>query len=144
MPNKIYVAPETTLTFRNTGSTGANITLTSLGAGAGRQSAQVDLGSASRARLYGWRFWMKFATAPAVGETIRLYLKTSDGTHLDNDDGTTDAAVSAEDKLRNLKYIGSLIVDEASATPEFSLGIIDESDMPLDQHSSVSSPSSFQ
>jgi len=46
-------------------------------------------------------------------------LKTSDGSHIDNDDGTSDAAVSAEDKLKNLTYIGSITVDEASTTPEF-------------------------
>lgn len=119
MTSKSYILPETKHTFRNTGGSAA-LTLTSLGAGAGRQSAQLDLGTAAQPFMFRWRFFMKFATAPVVDETIRLYLKTSDGTHLDNDDGTGDIAVSAEDKLKNLRYIGKLTVDEASSTPEFS------------------------
>lgn len=122
MPNKIYTNPETAKTFRASGGDVA-ITLTSLGAGAGRQSAQLDLGTTARSNLFSWRFWVKFATQPVVGEAILLFIKTSDGTHIDNDDGTGDIDVSAEDKLRNLTYIGSLIVDEATASPstvEFS------------------------
>lgn len=120
MPNLIYRARETAITWRNTGGTAA-ITLTSLAAGAGRQGAMYDRGAATDvARRLVWRAFMKFATAPVVGEVIEIYLKTGDGTHFDNDDGTGDAAVSAEDKLRNLKFLGVIEVDEASATPEFS------------------------
>lgn len=121
MPNKIYVAPETAITWLASGGT-ATLTLTSLAAGAGRQGAlhALDGGSgAVRSGWYMWRAWVKFATTPVVGEVVRIYLKTSDGTHPDNDDGTGDAAVSAEDKLRNLKLLGAIVVDEASTTPEF-------------------------
>ena len=109
---------ETAITWLS--STGDNvITLTSVAAAAGRQGALDDFGTAARAREYAWRAWIKFATAPVVGERIDIYWKSSDGTSPDNDDGTGDAAVSAEDKLKNLEYLGSIIVDEASATPLF-------------------------
>ena len=119
MTNLIYENEGTAITWLASGGTNV-LTLTSLGAGAGRQGAIHDFTVAARARRFVARAFMKFATAPVVGEVIRIYLKTSDGTHYDNDDGTGDAAVSAEDKLKNLHYIGSIIVDEASATPEFS------------------------
>ena len=46
-----------------------------------------------------------------------IYLKTApDGANYDNDDGDgSDIAVSAEDKLKNLLYLGSIIVDQAAA-----------------------------
>ena len=118
MVNKIFQAAETAITWRNTGGTNL-LTLTSVAAGAGRQGARHDLGTAARSPLFMWRAFVKFATVPVVGETVDIYLITSDGTNPDNDDGTGDIAVSAEDKLRNLKLIGSIIVDEASISPTF-------------------------
>ena len=101
------------------------MTLTSLGAGAGRQGARYDFGiiTTARAQLFDGCFYMQFATAPVVDEKIDVYWKGyhQAGSHAMNDDGDSDAAVSAEDKLKNLTYLGSLIVDEASATPEFAM-----------------------
>lgn len=120
MANLVYVQPETAITWLASGGTNV-LTLTSLASGAGRQGALHDFGATTaRARAFNWRAYVKFATTPVVGEIIEIYAKTGDGTHRDNDDGTGDAAVSAEDKLRNLTYIGCIIVDEASTTPEFS------------------------
>lgn len=122
MPNKVYVNPETALTLRNTGGSAA-LTLTSLAANAGRQSAVLDLSASPRSPWYTFRPFLKFATNPVVNESLRFYVKARDsatGGKADNDDGDSDAAVSAEDKLKNLHYIGSLIVDEALSTPEFS------------------------
>ncbi len=90
----------------------------SLASGAGRQSAQYDLGVARAARRFVWRACAQFATAPVLNERIDVYLKTSDGNHPDNDDGTTEGAVSAEDKLKGLHHIGSIIVDEAAINIE--------------------------
>ncbi len=102
----------------------AVMTLTSLGAGAGRQGARHDFGviTDARAHLFDWVFFMQFATAPVVDEVIDVYWKGyhQAGSHAMNDDGDGDAALSAEDKLKGLKYLGSLIVDEASLTPEFT------------------------
>lgn len=119
MTSKAYQLDETAITWLDTGGTNL-FTGTSLGIGAGRQGAQHDFGTSARVFEFYWRAYMKFATTPVIGEVIQLYWKTSDGTHIDNDDGTGDIAVSAEDKLKNLKLIGSIEVDEASITPEFS------------------------
>lgn len=121
MANKIYINPETAIQWRASGGDAA-LTLTSVAASAGRQGAHYSLDGGSGAVRSGWYMWrafVKFATTPVVGEVVEIYLKTSDGTNPDNDDGTGDIAVSAGDKLRNLTPIGIIIVDEASTTPTF-------------------------
>ena len=101
MPNLIYVNEETVITWRASGGTNL-LTLTSLAASAGRQGALHDFGVAARSRLFVWRLFGEFATAPVVGEILEAYMKTSDGTNPDNDDGTGDMAISAKDKLNDL------------------------------------------
>ncbi|KKN04067.1 hypothetical protein LCGC14_1101340 [marine sediment metagenome] len=123
MTAKAYQIGESDITWLDTGGS-AVLTLTSLAAGAGRQGARYDLGAitTARAHLFDWWFFMQFATAPVVGETIDIYWKGyhQSGSHAMNDDGNSDAAVSAEDKLKNLWYLDSLVVDEANVTPEFA------------------------
>lgn len=120
MANKIYFAEETSQSWRNTGGDEL-LTLTSLAAGAGRQGALHDFGAAVRTARYRFRLFIKMNTTPVVGEIVRLYWKTGDGTHYDNDDGTGDIALSDEDKLVNLTEIGTLIIDEAATGVEFSI-----------------------
>lgn len=117
MANKIYIAPETATTWTDTTGDLA-MTLNNLATVTGRQGAQKDLGSASRSGMYAWRAWVQFATNPTVGKTVEIYLKTSDGTHPDNDDGTGDIALSSTDKLKNLRLLGLIVVDEALASIE--------------------------
>lgn len=121
MANKIYKIDETSITWTDTTGDLA-MTLNNLAAGAGRQGAQKDLGAGTTARAfwYHWRCIVQQDTAGVVGEQIRVYLKTGNGTYYDNDDGTGDIAVSAEDKLRNLRLIGVLTVDEAAADVNIS------------------------
>ena len=70
--SKAYYLPETKHEFLASGGD-VVLTLTSLGAGAGRQSADLDLGASAQPFMFRWRAWVKFATAPVVGETIDLY-----------------------------------------------------------------------
>ena len=113
MVAKVYINKETAITWTDTTGDLA-MTLNNLAAAAARQGAVKDWGTSARTNRYEWRCSIRFATAPVVGESIRLYLKTSDGTYPDNDDGTGDIKVSATDKLKNLVYLGSIIVDEAA------------------------------
>ena len=113
MPNLVYQNDETPILWNDT--TGATtITLNNLASGAGRQGDIHDFGVAARSNIFAWRFFCQFATTPVVGERVGIFWKSSDGAKPDNDDGTTDAAVSAEDKLRNLLLLGNLYVDEAA------------------------------
>lgn len=94
------------------------IELEGLASGTGRQGATHDFGIGAVASRYMWLAQVQFdtATVPVVGEEVRIYLKTApDGTNFDNDDGEGDIAVSAENKLRNLWFLGAIIVDEAVA-----------------------------
>ena len=113
MPNKVYQHDETAITWLDTGGTEL-FTGTSVSSGAGRQGALHDFGTSARAERYAWRAYCQFATTPVVGEVVQIYWKSSDGTHPDNDDGTGDIAVSAQDKLRNLEFLGNIVVDEAA------------------------------
>jgi hypothetical protein len=114
MANLVYQNEGTILTWNDSGGD-YTITTNNLAAGAGRQGARHDFGTDARSFLFAWRFGCEFDTAPVVDEIVRIYAKTSDGTDPDNDDGTGDAAVSAEDKLKNLHQIGTLVVDQAAA-----------------------------
>lgn len=126
MANLIYQNPETTIWFVPAAATQAEdepFEVASLSSGAGRQSDQYDRGVGATPALYEWCAFVQFATTPVLGEEVQIYLKPS-GTsasataHPSNDDGVSDSAVSAEDKLNNLQWIGSIIVDEAAADIE--------------------------
>lgn len=123
MTAKVFQIGAADITWLDTGGSEL-LTLTSLGVGAGRQGARHDFGVITTARehLFDWWFFMQFATAPVVNEVVDIYWKGyhQAGVHSMNDDGNGDAALSAEDKLKNLIYLGSLVVDEVSATPEFA------------------------
>lgn len=118
MANKVYQVAESDITWLASGGTNV-LTLTSLAAGAGRQGAQHDFGTSPRPIRFAWRAWVKANATPTVGQVIEIYAKTSDGSHPDNSDGTSDAAVSAAGKLLNLVRLGAIVIDQASTTPEF-------------------------
>lgn len=121
MANAIYYKAGTAIVFGSEVGDDVAWSTENISNGAGRQSALHDQGALSTARPVFWfyRFWTQAQATPTVGAACRLYLKTSDGTHLDNDDGTGDAAVSASDKLRNLTPLRAAICDEAAANIEF-------------------------
>lgn len=124
MANKIYQIDESAITWLSSGGT-ESFTPTSLGSGAGRQGAIHDFGASARSRLFAWRAWLKPGGTRVVGEVVRLYWKSSDGTHPDNDDGTGDIAVSSSDKLRNLLPIGLITIDENAAVEMVASGFIE-------------------
>lgn len=124
MPNKLYEIPETAITWLSTGGTNL-FTPTSLGSSAGRQGAHHDRGTSARPARFAWRAWLKPGATRVVGQPIYVYLKTSDGTHPDNDDGTGDIAVSALDKLRNVRLIGVIEIDENAAVEMTASGEIE-------------------
>lgn len=115
MPNKVYRAVETAITFRDSGGD-VVITLQNLAFGAGRVSARYDRGAGSLAQLHEVKAVVQFETAPAVGEAVEIYLFQSDGTYMDGTLGTADAALTT-DKRRNGMLIGAVIADTtATAT----------------------------
>jgi hypothetical protein len=124
MANKILQKDETPITWASSGATEA-ITLTSLASAAGRQGAHHDFGTSARSRLFAWRAYIKPGGTRVVGEGVRIYLKTSDGTHHDNDDGTGDIALSSLDKVRNVRQLGAIVIDENAAVEMVASGMVD-------------------
>lgn len=116
MPNKIYRATEAPITFRDSSGDVA-MTLQNLAFGAGRVSAQYDRGAGSKAKLHEVIGVFQFETAPAIGEAVEIYLFQSDGTYIDGNVGSSDAALSS-DKRRNGLLIGAVIVDTTSTATD--------------------------
>lgn len=124
MPNFIYLNDGTAIVWAASGGDEL-FTPTSLAASAGRQGAHHDFGTAARARRWAWRAWIKPGATRTVGQEVQVWWKTSDGTHPDNDDGTGDIAVSAQDKLRNLMFLGTIQIDENAAVEMVASGTLD-------------------
>lgn len=114
MPNKIYIAEEVAKTWTDTGGD-YTIDLGGLAADAVRVGDQGDLGASPRSDQYSWKLVIDgFATAPIVGQTVDLYLAFSDGTNVDADAGTVDAAGLTTD-LPNLVFLGAASVQTVTA-----------------------------
>ena len=125
MANKVYVAPETAISFK---SSGGDVVFTpaSVANGAGRISAQWDRGSGSKPARYVWRVHTKAAAALAVGVALEIYFATSDGTDVDGNQGTSDAAFSAADKRRNLQFVGTVVADSTTnGEVQISSGVVE-------------------
>jgi len=118
MPNLIFRVRETSIVFADSPqSPDHNLSMGNLASGAGRISARRDWeGSPGTAisRLYEWRATFQFAVNPTIGTSVDIHMSTSDGTNPDGEEGTIDTDLSAEAKLRNMIYIGSMVVDVAT------------------------------
>jgi hypothetical protein len=102
MANLILNLAGSIITFAPSGGTVA-ITLTSLGNGAGRVSAQWDRGAGAQPGLYIAQMETKAAAALAVGAQLFVYLlQSSNSADVPGNLGTADAAVASSDKQRNL------------------------------------------
>lgn len=126
MANKIYVAPESAITWKSSGGSAA-ITCTSLANNAGRVGAQYDRGAGSRTARFLWEFEAKCVATPTLGNTISLYLAVAqaDATKPSGDVGQADAALSALDKRRNLIFLGVVEVDVAGTGFQRGSGVIE-------------------
>ncbi len=114
MVNKVYINPETAISWSDAGATNV-IDLASIAADGVRVGARHDLGASARSEWYEWRLKIDgFDTDPVVGETVDLYIATSDGTDEDADVGTADAAGATTD-LPNLHFLGSVVVQTTTA-----------------------------
>jgi len=117
----LYINQGTTITFDST-PTDVALTLTSLASGSIRYSAPADLailGDGAGPGLYQWGLKTKFATTPVLDEVIDIYLALSDGTN-DFNISQTDHTETLESTFAGAKWIGSLVVNEASTTASFT------------------------
>lgn len=114
MANKVYEAPETAVVYKDSDAT-YTITLNNLAHAAGRIGDQWDRGTGSKPARYRVRCCFAFEATHTivVGETVAVYLATSDGTNIDGTVGAVDAALTAA-QCNNLQLIGLVVVDVVS------------------------------
>lgn len=98
-------------------------TPTNVANGAGRVSAQLDLGAAPRPQWYRWTAKTRPTSAPSVGTVVRMYLFVGDNASTARQAGTVgtaDAGVAAETLFYNASHIlEQLVVDASSNTKDF-------------------------
>jgi hypothetical protein len=145
LPDKIKITRGTTLVFSNSGEysptdagqptgTAADIDLQSLGtSGAARQSAKMDLGSATLDVEYEMTAYIEWHSAPTAGGSVDFYVGFStSATAGDGNPGNlsgTDAAwqgygadtASGTEVLPQLQYVGSLV---AAADADIQVGTV--------------------
>lgn len=157
-----WLAPGTPLLFADSAqSEDVTITLSALAAGAGRYSARYDKnalglsvtvnGASVTAMPSHWRWscHVQLTGTNVVGAPIEVYIIRSDGTDVDGNLGTSDAAL-ASDKRRNLLFAGILTVDQTSSnttmtgsgiveipTRYFSLGLWNGTTLPFKTDTAV-------
>lgn len=121
MANEFYIKHGSEIVFGSEVGDDVAWTIENIANAAGRQSSFYDQGAEGTARPLFWqyRIFTQAQATPTVGNQLRCFLKTSDGSHPDNDDGTTDAAISSINKLLNLTTLHSPTVDEAAADTMF-------------------------
>jgi hypothetical protein len=106
---KVYETPGSVVTLR--GSTGT-ITMTpqNEGTGKGRISSQWNRGAGSQPARYKWRMRTRWAATPASGDTLRIYLVSSDGTNPDGTLAAADVELTSETPLlNNCQFLGAVV-----------------------------------
>lgn len=119
MANESYINNGTALLIN--GEAGADYALSAEGVtnAAGRVSAQIDLGAAPRPNIYSWSCEVQFQATPTQYKGLEIYIAEApdgDSTQISGDVGATDAALGDVDMRYNLKYIGSVISENAAAS----------------------------
>lgn len=108
-----YILPGTPITFGDTGST-YGIDFSATASGAGKYSDRADLGAGAHAAQFAWSCQFSLTGANTVGQYLELYTSWSDGTNADGALGTTKGSLASADKRRNLKRIGTLVIDQGT------------------------------
>lgn len=119
MANELYIATGTSQLF--SGAAGADVAFSVEGVadGAGRTSAQKDWGAAPRAYRYQWSCEVQWQATPTQYGTLDLYIAEApdgDSTQIAGDQGASDAALGDVDSVLNMRYIGSVVSENAAAS----------------------------
>lgn len=119
MANEAYVTKGTAKLFNGEAGADVAFSVEGISNGAGRVSAQYDLGAAPRPALFSWSCEVQFQATPAQGSGLELYIAGApdgDATQIDGDIGSTDAALGDVDMRRNLKFIGYVVSENNAAS----------------------------
>src|SRR5262245_52049925 len=98
-----YTLPGTGVVFADSGGNVA-FTQSNKGTNTGQSSDRYDKGAGAQPSTWELRCTISLTGTLTLGQTIAYYIATSDGTNADGVIGTTGAALTAIDKLRNLLF----------------------------------------
>lgn len=119
MANEVYLRKGTSVLFNGEAGAGVAFSVEGVSNAAGRVSAQKDWGAAPRPYIYEWSCEVQWQATPTQGAVLELYVAGApdgDSTQIDGDVGASDAALGDVDMRRNLKWIGSVISENAAAS----------------------------
>lgn len=119
MANEVYINKGTELLVSGVAGADYAWSVEGVTSGAGRVSAQIDLGAAPRPESFEWSCEVQFQATPTQGLGLELYragAPDSDATQIDGDIGSTDAALGSIHMRRNLKAIGYVVSENAAAS----------------------------
>ena len=133
MPTAIYVNKGTTKSILSTGGD-ATMEFGSVANAAGRAGTRLDLGAYPRALTWRWFASIQLQATPTVGQSVDLWLvphddETTPGRWWGDFSNVTNYntagfAFATENDLRNLLFMGSVIVDQAAATTFTGGGLV--------------------
>lgn len=114
----LYVKEGTGLKFN--GEAGADVAFSMEGVanGAGRVSAQKDWGADPRPYTYQLSVELTMQATPTQYASVDFFISEAlvdDATQRSGDEGATDAALGDVDSVKNMKYVGSLVMENAAA-----------------------------
>lgn len=137
MPNKIYTATESKISFRNAAAAARTVPFTPEGlpTNSGQISSTFDFGAASRPTLYRWNGFYSVSgttTTDDHGLGVSIYWVACDETSssgtldLDGGFGSGNARFNAQTQtVHNAQYVGTIAVDRAGTNLTFrSSGIV--------------------
>ena len=119
MANEAYIQKGTSLLVNGEAGADYAFSVEGLTNAAGRVSAQIDLGAKPQPGMLAWSCEVQFQATPTQYATLDLYVAGApdgDSTQIDGDIGASDAALGDVDMRRNLKYIGSVVSENAAAS----------------------------
>lgn len=93
-----------------------NLTLQNLTSLSGRSGDRHDKGTGAQPAQWLWQCSFTLVGTKVPGAALEIWVSWSDGTYTDGALGTTNAALAAADKRRNLKLLGQTQADSSDAT----------------------------
>lgn len=117
--SKAFITAESTIKVNGEAGADEAWSMEAITDGAGRVSIQIDLGTAPRASIFDWSCELLLQATPTQGDVVELYIASApedDATQIDGDIGAVDAALGDVDQVRNLKFIGTVVAEEADTT----------------------------
>jgi len=119
MANETYINKGTALLVNGEAGAAYAWSVEGVANGAGRVSAQIDLGAAPRPERFVWHCSAQWQATPTQGSGLELYkagARDGDATLIDGDIGSSDAALGDVDMRRNLAYFGFVTSENAAAS----------------------------